>query len=88
LIRFISNHNQLYMGCYCDRRKGGAGKSNTPYTWHLYVCEYMLIDVEGYSYEQFKVDYKEQEDKGLSSLELYNHFMDLHPSYEENQGGH
>lgn len=48
----------------------------------------MLVDIEEYSYEQFKVDYKEQEDKGLSSLELYNHFMDLHPSYEENQGGH
>jgi len=46
----------------------------------------MLVDVEGYSYEQFEKDYKEQEDKGLSSLELYNHFMDLHPSYEENQG--
>ena len=71
------------MGCYCDRRNGGAGKQNTPYTWHLYYCEYMLVDVEGYSYEQFEIDYKEQEEKGLSSLELYNHFMGLHPSYEE-----
>ena len=71
------------MGCYCDRRKGGAGKQNTPYTWHLYYCEYMLVDIEGYSYELFEKDYKEQEDKGLSSLELYNHFMALHPSYEE-----
>ena len=42
------------MGCYCDRRKGGAGKQNTPYTWHLYYCEYMLVDLEEYSYEQFK----------------------------------
>ena len=44
------------MGCYCDRRKGGAGKQNTPYKWHLYFCEYMLVDLEGYSYEQFKID--------------------------------
>ena len=66
------------MGCYCDRRKGGAGKGNTPYTWHLYYCEYYLIDLEDYTYEQFKIDYKIQEDKGLNSLELYNHFMKLH----------
>jgi len=39
----------------------------------------MLVDLEEYSYEQFKIDYKEQEDKGLSSLELYNYFMNLHP---------
>ena len=43
------------MGCYCDKRKGGAGKENTPYTWHLYFCEYMLVDLENYSYEQFKL---------------------------------
>ena len=51
----------------------------------LNFCIYMLVDLEDYSYEQFKIDYKEQEDKGLNSLELYNHFMDLHPSYEENK---
>ena len=66
------------MGCYCDRRKGGAGKQNTPYTWHLYYCEYMLVDVEGYAYNKFKIDYKEQEDKGLTSLELHKYFMKLH----------
>jgi hypothetical protein len=65
------------MGFYCDRRKGGAGKQNTPYTWHLYYCEYMLVDVEGYAYNKFKIDYKEQEDKGLTSLELYKYFMKL-----------
>ena len=52
---------------------------NTPYTWHLYFCEYMLIDLEGYSYEQFKKDYKELKDKKLNSLELYNHFINMHP---------
>jgi len=45
----------------------------------MYYCEYMLVDVEGYTYEQFKINYKEQEDKGLTSLELYNYFMKLHP---------
>ena len=73
------------MGCYCDRRKGGAGKEKTPYMWHHYYCEYMLVDVEGYTYEQFKINYKEQEEQGLTSLELYNHIMVLHPSYEENK---
>ena len=71
------------MGCYCDRRYGGAGKINTPYSWHLYLCVYMLVDLEeDYSYEQFKKEYKELEDKGLSSLQLYNHFINMHPSYQ------
>ncbi len=56
-------------------KKGGARKENTPYTWHLYFCEYMLVDLENYSYEQFKKDYKKLEDKGLNSLELYNYFL-------------
>ena len=66
------------MGCYCDKRNGGAGKTNTPYLWHLYFCIYMLVDLEDYSYEQFKKDYKEIE-KRLNSLELYNHFINMHP---------
>ena len=41
----------------------------------------MLVDLEDYSYEQFKKDFKEQEDKRLNSLELYNHFINMHPSY-------
>ena len=40
----------------------------------------MLVDLEDYSYEQFKKDYKEMEkDKRLNSLELYNHFINMHP---------
>ena len=70
------------MGCYCDRRKGGAGKQNTPYTWHLYYCEYMLVDIEGYTYDQFKISYEELRDKGLNSLELYNYFMNLFLVFE------
>tara|TARA_Y100000590_G_scaffold460859_1_gene621175 strand:- start:809 stop:928 length:120 start_codon:yes stop_codon:yes gene_type:complete len=35
----------------------------------------MLVDLENYSYEQFKKDYKKLEDKGLNSLELYNYFL-------------
>ena len=65
------------MRCFCDRSKGGAGKINTPYTYHLYFCEFYLDEIEGYSYEQFDKDYKEME-KTHTTVEIYNHFLGLH----------
>tara|TARA_Y100000590_G_C15308766_1_gene859288 strand:- start:292 stop:522 length:231 start_codon:yes stop_codon:yes gene_type:complete len=69
------------MGCYCDRRRGGAGKQNTPYTYHMYMCEFYLNEIEYYSYEQFDKDYKEME-KTHTSEEIYKHFLGLHPIFK------
>jgi len=66
------------MGCWCDKRNGGAGKTNTSYYWHLYYCEYYLDDIENYSYEQFIVDYKKMEDEKKTSLDMYEHFINFH----------
>ncbi len=63
------------MGCWCDRRKGGAGKANTPYSYHLYYCEFYLNEIADYTYEQFKVDYKKMEEEKKSSEEIRMHFM-------------
>ena len=62
------------MGCYCDRRKGGAGKINTPYSYHLYICE-LYMD-EFYSYEEFLLEYNLI--KHRSSTEIYNYFWNKH----------
>ena len=66
------------MRCFCDRSKGGAGKINTPYTYHLYFCEFYLDELEYYSYEQFVIDYTGME-KTKTTEEIYNHFLGLHP---------
>ena len=70
------------MRCFCDRSKGGIGKINTPYTLHLYYCEFYLDEIENYSYKQFDKDYKEME-KTKTSQEIYNHFHGLHPKMED-----
>jgi len=51
------------MKCYCDISHGGDGKSNTPYTYHLYICEFYLDELEDYSYEEFKRDYEKMEEE-------------------------
>jgi len=69
------------MRCFCDRSKGGAGKENTPYTYHLYYCEFYLDEIEDYTYEQFDRDYKEME-KTNTTEEIYNHFDGMHPVFK------
>lgn len=73
------------MGCWCDRRNGGAGKMNTPYSYHLYLCEFYLNEIEGYSYEQFKVELKKMEDKKKTSEEIRIHFTKMLDDYFKQQ---
>ena len=68
------------MRCYCDRAYGGAGKQNTPYTYHLYLCEFYLDEIEDYSYEQFEKDFLEME-KTHTTEQIYKHFHGLHPVF-------
>jgi hypothetical protein len=64
---------QDIMGCDCCLKHGGAGRSRTPYTWHLYTCEFFLNELPNYSYEDFKLEYEYQK-KHMNSLQLYNYF--------------
>ena len=66
------------MKCYCDISHGGDGKSNTPYTYHLYICEFYLDELEDYSYEEFKRDYEKMEEEKKSADEIFDHFAGMH----------
>jgi hypothetical protein len=66
------------MKCYCDISHGGDGKSNTPYTYHLYICEFYLDELEDYSYEEFKRDYEKMEEEKKSAYEIFDHFEGMH----------
>jgi hypothetical protein len=59
------------MRCYCDISYGGAGKINTPYSYHLYLCEFCLDEIEGYTYEQFDIEYKKMENKTNEEIRIY-----------------
>ena len=61
------------MGCDCCRKHGGAGRLNTPYTRHLYTCEFFLDELPNYSYEDFKSEYEYQK-KRINSLQLHAYF--------------
>ena len=65
------------MKCYCDVSHGGAGKINTPYTYHLYICEFYLDECANYSYEEFKCDYEKMESEKKSQDDIYKHFMGM-----------
>tara|TARA_Y100000590_G_C15666530_1_gene994656 strand:- start:831 stop:1055 length:225 start_codon:yes stop_codon:yes gene_type:complete len=73
------------MGCWCDRRNGGAGKMNTPYSYHLYLCEFYLNEIEGYSYEQFKVELKKMEDEKKTNEEIRIYFTKMLDDYFKQQ---
>jgi len=68
------------MGCYCCVRHGGAGRINTHYTYHLYICEFYLDEIENYSYEEFVVEYNILENN-KSSAEIYKYFMNKLDKY-------
>ncbi len=70
------------MKCYCDVSHGGAGKINTPYTYHLYICEFYLDEVN-YSYEEFKRDYEKMESDKKSQYGIYKHFMSMHTNNKQ-----
>ena len=61
------------MGCYCYVRHGGAGRMNTPYTYHLYICEFYLDELENYTYEDFVNEYKKLENN-TSITEINEYF--------------
>ena len=65
------------MKCYCDFSHGGAGKINTPYTYHLYVCEFSLIDLPDYPYEKFKREYEKMEAEKKTTEEIYKYFLGM-----------
>lgn len=66
------------MTCWCCTRRGGAGRQNTSYYWHLYECEYYLSDLDNYSYEEFKQEYKKLQSENKTNTELYLHFMKVY----------
>ena len=66
------------MKCYCDKSHGGAGKAVTPYAYHLYLCEFYLDEIEGYSYEKFKRDYYQMKTQNRPGDEIYEYFMNMH----------
>ena len=66
------------MTCYCCVKHGGAGRINTPYSWHLYDCEFYLSELDNYSYEEFKCDYEQMEKDKKNSTEIHEHFMALY----------
>ena len=71
------------MGCWCDKKKGGNGKMNTHYTYHLYLCELYLDDIDDYSYEQFGIDYKKLETEKKTSLEIRTYFQKMLDNFLE-----
>ena len=69
------------MKCYCDRSHGGAGKMNTPYTYHLYLCEFYLDEIKDYSYEEFVIEYEKMEEQKKTQSEIYAYFSEKLDNY-------
>jgi len=69
------------MKCYCDLSHGGAGKINTPYTYHLYLCEFYLDEIEDYSYEEFVIEYEKMEEQKKTQSEIYAYFSEKLDNY-------
>ena len=74
------------MTCWCCVQRGGAGRANTPYSWHLYDCEYYLSELSNYSYEEFKCDYEKMETENKNCIELYEHFAKLYDKKKARRG--
>ena len=70
------------MRCYCCVKYGGAGRKNTPYTEHLYRCEFYLDDID-YSYDTFIKEYEYLEKNNYNSEYIYNYFWKKHSKLDD-----
>ena len=58
---------------------------NTAYSYHLHFCEFYLSDIEGYTYEQFDVEFKKMETEKKTSKEIRIYFTKMLDDYYKQQ---